>query len=101
MKSSKFDVKVLDLYWDGRFNFWDQKYISKLLIYIHKSSDVLQKISSILKDKKTIIINIKTNDTLNNLSEIYIEFYVDTISQLNIIINALLEQDFIVSIKRI
>ena len=101
MKSSNFDVKILDLYWDGRFDFCNQKYISKLLICIRKSNDVLQKISSILKDKKTVITNIKTNDTLNNSSEVFIEFYVDTISQLNIIINALLEQDFVISIKRV
>lgn len=100
IKSNNIDTKTLDLYWDGKFNFCCKQYISKLLISIRKSNDILQKISNILKEKQTTIINAKTNDTLNNLSEVYIEFYVDTISKLNIIINSLLEQDFIVSIKR-
>ena len=101
IRSNYINAKILDLYWDRRFNFYCQEFISKLLIYVRKSNDVLQKISSILKEKHTTIMNAKTNDTLNNLSEIYIEFYVNTISQLNTIINSLLEQDFIVSIKRV
>ena len=100
-KSSNINTKTLDLYWDCRYNFCCQKYISKLIISVNKSNDVLQKISNILNEKQTTIINAKTNDTLNNLSEIYIEFYVDTISQLNAIINSLLAQEFIISINRI
>ena len=101
MNSNNINAKILDLYWNNRFDFCCQKYISKLLICIRKSNDVLQKISSILKEKRTIITNIKTNDTLNNFSEVFIEFYVETISQLNVIINSLLEQDFVVSITRV
>ncbi len=100
-KSKNINNKILDLYWDYRYNFCCQKYISKLVICINRANDVLQRISGILNEKQTTIINAKTNDTLNNRSEIYIEFYVDTISQLNAIINLLLEQDFVVSIKRV
>ena len=100
-KSSNINTKTLDLYWDCRYNFCCQKYISKLIISVNKSNDVLQKISNILNEKQTTIINAKTNDTLNNTSEIYIECYVDTISQLNAIINSLLAQEFIISINRI